>query len=435
MAGSVVRLRIVRLVLDELATGRLSAVEAVDRALAQIERDDLGAWLTLDPAHARRRAHEIDALRASGERGALLGAPVAVKDIIDAAGFPTTGGSDGWVRMPETDAAVVARVRAAGGIVLGKTATNEFAFGIDGTNPHHPPCRHPRDPARLPGGSSSGSTVAVATGQAAVGLGSDTSGSLRVPAALCGVLALRPTPGRVPRDGVLPLAPLYDVVGPIAATHTDLARTFAVLAGAPPIAPAPALPARGGTVEALFGPDVCHPDVAAVLRAAIARLGLEVEPVDVDIADAPTVHNDIQVPEGDRSLTELGVDRSRLSNVVRERAASARGIGPEARAHAIVRRGEIAGEIAFALAQHDVLLAPSSPVVAPLRDSPTVDLGGGRTKGVRQALLSCAIPFAQGPFPAISVPAGEVDGLPVGLQMVGPPGADEMLIALAGRLA
>jgi Asp-tRNA(Asn)/Glu-tRNA(Gln) amidotransferase A subunit family amidase len=422
-------------VLDELATGRLTAVEAVDRALTQIERDDLGAWLTLDPAHARRQAHEIDAFRASGERGALLGAPVAVKDIIDAAGFPTTGGSDGWVRMPETDATVVARVRAAGGIVLGKTATNEFAFGIDGTNPHHPPCRHPRDPARLPGGSSSGSTVAVATGQAAVGIGSDTSGSLRVPAALCGVLALRPTPGRVPRDGVLPLAPIYDVVGPIAATSEDLARVFAVLAGAPPVAPAPALPARGGTVEALLGPDICHPDVAAVLRAAIARLGLEVEPVDVDIADAPTVHNDIQVPEGDRSLTELGVDRSRLSDVVRERAASARGIGPEARAHAIVRRGEIAGEIAFALAQHDVLLAPASPVVAPLRDSPTVDLGGGRTKDVRQALLSCAVPFAQGPFPAISVPAGEVDGLPVGLQIVGPPGSDEMLIALAGRLA
>ena len=140
--------------LDELATGRLSAVEAVDRALAQLERDDRGAWLTLDPAHARRRAHEIDALRASGERGALLGAPVAVKDIIDAAGFPTTGGGDGWVLMPETDATVVARVRAAGGVGLAKTATNEFAFGIDGTNPHHPPCRHTRDPARLPDGYS-----------------------------------------------------------------------------------------------------------------------------------------------------------------------------------------------------------------------------------------------------------------------------------------
>ncbi len=100
----------------------------------------------------------------------------------------------------------------------------------------------------------------------------------------------------------------------------------------------------------------------------------------------------------------------------------------------MVRRGEIAGELAFALAQHDVLLAPRRRCVAPLRDSETVDLGGGRTKTVREALLSCAVPFAQGPFPAISVPAGEVDGLPVGLQMVGPPGSDEMLIALAGRL-
>jgi Asp-tRNA(Asn)/Glu-tRNA(Gln) amidotransferase A subunit family amidase len=422
-------------VLDELATGRLTAVEAVDRALATIERDDLGAWLALDAGHARRQAREVDALRDAGERTALLGAPVAVKDIVDAAGFPTTAGSDGWVRVPETDAAVVARVRAAGGIVLGKTATNEFAFGIDGTNPHHPPCRHPRDPARLPGGSSSGSTVAVAAGHAAVAIGSDTSGSLRVPAALCGVLALRPTPGRVPREGVLPLAPIYDVVGPIAATAGDLALLFSVLAGEPPVAPPPELPARGGTIEALLSPEMCHPDVAAVLRDAIARLGLDVEPVEVDIADAAQVHHDIQVPEGDRSLEGLGVDRSRLSAVVRERAASGRRIGEDAQRRAMVRRGEIAGDLAFALAQHDVLLAPAAPVVAPLRDSETVDLGGGRTKTVREALLSCAVPFAQGPFPAISVPAGEVDGLPVGLQIVGSPGSDEMLIALARRLS
>ena len=373
--------------LDELATGRLSAVEAVDRALAQIERDDLGAWLTLDPAHARRRAHEIDALRASGERGALLGAPVAVKDIIDAAGFPTTGGGDGWVRMPETDATVVARVRAAGGVVLGKTATNEFAFGIDGTNPHHPPCRHPRDPARLPGGSSSGSTVAVATGQAAVGLGSDTSGSLRVPAALCGVLALRPTPGRVPRDGVLPLAPIYDVVGPIAATHEDLARMFAVLAGRAAGRTGPCAARARRNRRGALGPDICHPDVAAVLRAAIARLGLEVEPVDVDIADAPTVHNDIQVPEGDHSLTELGVDRARLSDVVRERAASAQGISPEARAHAMVRRGEIAGELAFAPGAARraarALRRPSSRRCATAR--PSTSGAAGRRVSVRRS--------------------------------------------------
>jgi len=423
-------------VLDELATRRLTAVEAVEQALARIEEDDLGAWLALDAEGARRHARDADALRAAGERGdALLGAPVAVKDIVDAAGWPTTGGSDGWVRLPETDAPVVARVRAAGGIVLGKTATNEFAWGIDGTNPHHPPCRHPRDPDRLPGGSSSGSTVAVAAGHAAVAIGSDTSGSLRVPAALCGVLALRPTPGRVPREGVLPLAPTYDVVGPIAATAEDLALAFATLAGEPPVAPQPPLPERGATVEALFAPDTCHPDVAEVLRAAIARLGLQVEPVELDIADVAEVHRAIQVPEGDRSLEELGVDRSRLSDVVRERAASARHISQADRERAAARRGEIAGELSFAIAQHDVLLAPAAPVVAPLRDSEVVDLGGGRTKTIRDALLSCAVPFTQGPFPAISVPAGEVDGLPVGLQIVGPPGSDEMLIALAGRLA
>ena len=412
----------------------MSAREAVERALARIEEDDLGAWLALDPDGARRQASAADALRTAGEDAPLLGVPVAVKDIIDAAGWPTTGGGDGWRRVPETDAPAVARVRAAGGIVLGKTATNEFAFGIDGTNPHHPPCRHPLDPDRLPGGSSSGSTVAVAAGHAAVAIGSDTSGSLRVPAALCGVLALRPTPGRVPRDGVLPLAPTYDVVGPIAPTAEALACMFAVLAAEPPDAAPPEPPARGATVEALLGREVCHPDVAVVLREAIARLGLDVEPVELDIADAAQVHNDIQVPEGDRSLEELAVDRARLSEVVRDRAASAAGISPEARERAAVRRGEIAGDVAFALAQHEVLLAPAAPVVAPLRGRETVELGGGREVSVRQALLSCAVPFAQGPFPALSVPAGVVDGLPVGLQIVGRPGCDEAIIALAGRL-
>jgi aspartyl-tRNA(Asn)/glutamyl-tRNA(Gln) amidotransferase subunit A len=422
-------------VLDELVTGRTSAVDAVERALSRIEQDDLGAWLALDPDGARRQARAADGLRAAGEHAPLLGAPVAVKDIVDAAGWPTTAGADGWQRHPETDAPVVARVRAAGGIVLGKTATNEFAFGIDGTNPHHPPCRHPLDPDRLPGGSSSGSAVAVAAGHVPVAIGSDTSGSLRVPAALCGVLALRPTPGRVPRDGVLPLAPTYDVVGPMAASAADLALMFAVLAGEPPVAPRPAAPSRGGIVEALLRPEVCHTDVAAVLRDAIARLGLDVEPVEIDLADAAQVHHDIQVPEGDRSLQELGVDRTRLSRVVRERAASATRITPEARERAAARRGEIAGELAFALAQHEVLLAPAAPVVAPLRGRETVDLGAGREVPVRQALLSCAVPFAQGPFPALSVPAGDVDGLPVGLQIVGRPGCDDAIIALAARLA
>jgi Asp-tRNA(Asn)/Glu-tRNA(Gln) amidotransferase A subunit family amidase len=224
------------------------------------------------------------------------------------------------------------------------------------------------------------------------------------------------------------------VVGPIAANASDLARMFAVLAGEPPVAPPAELPTRGATVEALLGPEVCHPDVAVVLRDAIARLGLDVEPIDLEIGDVAQVHNDIQVPEGDRSLTDLGVDRSRLSEVVRERAATAAGIPPDARERAAVRRGEIAGELAFALAQHDVLLAPSVPVVAPRRDSDTVDLGGGREVTIRQALLSCAVPFTQGPFPALSVPAGEVDGLPVGLQIVGRPGCDEAIIALAGHL-
>jgi aspartyl-tRNA(Asn)/glutamyl-tRNA(Gln) amidotransferase subunit A len=176
--------------------------------------------------------------------------------------------------------------------------------------------------------------------------------------------------------------------------------------------------------------------VVAVLREAIARLGLEVTSVDLaaEVADAMEVHRCVQIPEGDASLTALGVDRSKLSAVVAERAASAAAITPQQRAWAADRRAEIAGEIAFALEKHEILLAPAAPVVAPLRAEEDVEVGAGRIT-IRQALLSCAVPFAQGPFPALSVPAGEVGGLPVGLQIIGPPGSDERLIALAARLA
>jgi aspartyl-tRNA(Asn)/glutamyl-tRNA(Gln) amidotransferase subunit A len=415
----------------DVRAGRIGAAALVEALLERAQARDLGAWLLLDAAGARAQARGADETRAAGDDRPLLGVPVAVKDVVDVAGLPTGGGLARTLRRPDADAAAVAALRAAGAIVLGKAHTNELALGIDGRNPQHPPCRHPRDAARLPGGSSSGPAVAVAAGQAVLGLGTDTSGSLRVPGGLCGVVALRPTPGRVAREGVLPLAPTYDVTGPIAATVADATAMLAALT-----APRPAAEPRGvGLVEGLLEPGVAHPAVAAVVRDAAGALGLPAEPAEVPgLDDALAVHRDVQLPEAAASVRALGVDDYELSDPVRARVRAGAAMPAEQHARGRRRREEIGRALAVALERHGVLAAPSVAVVAPLRDAALADLGDGRVRDERDALLSCAVPFAQGPFPALSVPAGEVDGLPVGLQLVGPPGSDETLLALAGRL-
>jgi Asp-tRNA(Asn)/Glu-tRNA(Gln) amidotransferase A subunit family amidase len=417
----------------DVRAGRIGAVDLVEALLERARDEDLGAWLLLDPKGARAQARAADAARAAGDDRPLLGVPVAVKDVVDVAGLPTTGGLARPLRVPTADAAAVAALRAAGAVVLGKAHTNELALGIDGRNPQHPPCRHPRDPERLPGGSSSGPAVAVAAGQAALGLGTDTSGSLRVPGGLCGVVALRPTPGRVSRAGVLPLAPTYDATGPIAATVADAAAMLAALS--PPPSPPAQAPRAIGLVEALLEPGVTHPAVAAVVRDAVAALGRPVEAAEVlGLDDALAVHRDVQLPEAAASVRALGVEEDELSDPVRARVRAGAAMPAEQHARGHRRRKELARALAGALERHGVLAAPSAPVVAPLRDAELADLGAGRVRDERDALLSCAVPFAQGPFPALSAPAGEVDGLPVGLQLVGPPGSDDALLALAGRL-
>jgi aspartyl-tRNA(Asn)/glutamyl-tRNA(Gln) amidotransferase subunit A len=415
----------------DLRAGRIRATALVEQLLARAREEDLGAWLALDAPGAMAQARAADAARAAGDDRPLLGVPVAVKDVIDVSGMATTGGLARPLRRPRADAPAVAALRAAGAVILGKAHTNELALGIDGRNPQHPPCRHPRDPERLPGGSSSGPAVAVAAGQAILGLGTDTSGSLRVPGGLCGVVALRPTPGRVPRKGVLPLAPTYDTTGPLAATAADAAAMLAALCAPRPVS----LPRSVGLVESLLDPSVAHPAVAAVVREAAAALGPPVRAVEVPgLEDALAVHRDVQLPEAAASVRALGVGEDELSDPVRARVRAGAAMPAAQHAAGRRRRAALGRALAAALDRHGVLAAPAVPVVAPRRDAALADLGGGRVRDERDALLSCAVPFGQGPFPALSVPAGEVEGLPVGLQLVGPPGSDETLLTLAARL-
>jgi Asp-tRNA(Asn)/Glu-tRNA(Gln) amidotransferase A subunit family amidase len=433
--------------------GRLSrreqcAVELVTALIGRVHaRSELGAVEFLDEAGALAQASRTDQLRARGGKPlpGLLGLPVLVKDNIDVGGLPTRGGTLTWTHHPRADAPAVARLRAAGAVILGKGHLNELAFGIDGTNPHRADCQHPDDRDRLPGGSTSGPTVAVAAGLAPAGLGTDTSGSLRVPAALCGVSALRPTPGRIPTAGVIPLAPSYDTVGPVAAGPQDLELLFAALVLDGPLLPvpvdtrAPGAPRRVGVVADLLDRSVCHP-AAAAATADVARrltaLGLESEPISLPfLTDALEIHARVQLPEAAASVQDLGVSLDELSPTVRARYQAGADITPDAHAHAIARRSEIRVAFQAVFEDVDLLLAPSTPCCAPLRDATTADLGDGLTRERREALLSCVVPFAQAPLPVLALPARTTSGLPLGAQLIGKPGTDETLLAVGRWLA
>ena len=215
----------------------VSATATVQRALdaAEASQVALNGFTFVDREGALARAARIDASIAAGETGGpLSGVPIALKDLIDQSGIPTTNGSAFSAVVPDVSATVVERLEAAGAVVIGRTGLHEFAFGFTSENPHFGPVRNPWDVTLSPGGSSGGSAAVVAAGIVPAAIGTDTGGSVRVPAALCGVIGLKVTHGRVPLTGVTPLAPSLDTVGPIARTVGDVAAVYAAIAGDDP---------------------------------------------------------------------------------------------------------------------------------------------------------------------------------------------------------
>lgn len=439
----------------QIAAGRLAPVELLEAVLARIEarEPDVNAWIAVDREGAR------EAARAAGD-GPLAGIPVGVKDILDAAGLETTAGAAGWVRRPARDARAVAGLRAAGAVVLGKNNTNEFAYGIDGRNPHHGDCRNPHDPDRVTGGSTSGTMAAVAAGMALGGVGSDTSGSLRTPASLCGAVGLRPSPGLVSRDGVVPLAPTYDTVGPVARTCADAALLLCAMAGRPIVPQLPGLngstggrraaagaplPGRTAVGRPLAGvrvgvPDAlverCEPYVTAGFAAALDELrdlGAEIRPARIEhLAHAEAVQLAIQISEAASAHAQWFEDQAeRYAPDVRDRLEAGRllppGIADTARqGHRLLQRSFAAAMEGDRL---DLLAAPATPVVAPRRDAQSVQ-AAGRSLPMRDALMSLTLPLTQTGGPVLALPIGRHDGLPFGMQLAGRRGADALLLGV-----
>ena len=410
-----------------LSAGRLTSAELVDAHLARIaERDRaIGAFAVVAP-DSRRAATRADAERAAGRaRGPLHGLPVAVKDLIDTAGLATGYGShrfDGHV--PVRDAIVVARLRAAGALVLGKTVTDEFGLGGPALDAPHRPPLNPAAPGRVTGGSSSGSAAAVAAGLVRVALGTDSGGSVRVPAAWCGVVGLKPGRGRLPLDGVFPLAPSLDTVGILAASVAEAACTCDVLAGTA-LAGATAHGVAGlrlGYARDWFVEEpTADPAMVDAIDAAVATLaGLGAHVAEVSLPDAADFEDCgarlLYTEAAEIHRAAMTAEPWRYGRLARGTLRAALALDPAAlpqvRAAAADLRAAVEGRV---FASYDALL--TATVLGPPPRAADFD-------GTEPVLApSRTIAFNVTGHPALSVPAGLARGLPTALQIVGPEAA------------
>jgi aspartyl-tRNA(Asn)/glutamyl-tRNA(Gln) amidotransferase subunit A len=411
-----------------LAAGEVTSVELVGHALAAIEEmnERLTGFVELTSDSALDEAATLDAERAAGTlRGPLHGIPVSVKDVIHVGGVTTRAGSDAYESVPEEDAWSVARLRAAGAIILGKVATHEFALGVTS-----PQSRNPHDETRIPGGSSGGSAVAVATGMGLASLCTDTRASSRVPAALSGVVGFKPTYGAVPTRGVMPLGWTMDHVGVIAGTVADAAMTMGVLQGKDLTADLEAgvSGVSVGLPTAAF--EDVDPAVATSLEAAVA--GLTAAGASTSWLDTPA-ESDFTAANAAGMITSrceaatfhrgIGTDRELYWAEVRDQLNAADDVLATDYLQAQRYRAWLRERMLAAIGEVDVLVMPTVPVLAP----PVEDAEEFLTILSRNAILWSFVGF-----PAISVPGQKADsGLPVGVQVVGPPGSEAAIATVA----
>lgn len=423
----------------QLRAGEVTAVELARGALASIDELDgeLNAFVTVDPDGALQAAEKADAELAEGaDLGPLHGIPVAVKDIIDVAGLPTTMGSAHFAdNVSTSDAECVRRLRDGGAVLVGKTTTHEFAFGASGDSSHNGPSRNPHDTSRVTGGSSGGSGAAVAAGMVPLAMGTDTGGSVRIPAALCGVVGFKPTFNAIPTDGVFPLSQSLDHVGVLARTPQDCRTAYRVLAGLR------STPSRESGEAATIGwidPATLHPtdpEVARIARAALGVDGLAVQ--DVELRDPAVLHKSfagIQFSEAYANHAERVAQNPQLFTPdVLDRLEEAAKTAGWQHVRALAARDQWRSEVDELLSGVDLLALPTTCVVAPEIGQREIEIDGAGTT-VRGALVSLTKTWNVAGIPAASVPTGTIGNLPVGLQLACRPGQEDLLFAVAARI-
>jgi len=420
-----------------LARFEMSSEELVRRDLGRAQAlSELNAFISLLPDEAIAEARRLDGMRRHGEiLGPLHGIPITAKDLVWSKGQKTTSGSKIDADfVPDRDAPALASLRAGGAVLLGKTNLHEFAYGVSNVNPHYGAARNPWDRTRISGGSSGGSAVALASGVGYGSIGTDTGGSIRIPSALCGIVGLKPTYGRVSREGVTPLSWSLDHVGPMARTVEDVVLLYEAMSGESIEAPESSS-LRGlkvGLHRRYFFENLA-PEVEASVGSALTALEslgasiVEIEVPEIEIqgscrntiafAEASCYHekNIRTRPEAygedTRELLRLGLLIPATDYLAALRA-----------------RRLVVGAFRRAFEAIDVLAAPSTPAAAPPIGASALENG----EDLRSGLLRLAGPFNTTGFPALSLPCGFTEsGLPIGLQLAAAPRRERLLLRVA----
>jgi AtzE family amidohydrolase len=435
-----------------MADGRISAAAVVDAALARIAARNpaLNAFTAVVETRARKRAEAIDAARAKGEPlGPLAGVPFAVKNLFDVAGLPTLAGSKINRAYPPAarDATLITRLEAAGAVLVGALNMGEYAYDFTGENAHDGPSRNPHDIAHMTGGSSGGSGGAVAGGMVPLALGSDTNGSIRVPASLCGIFGLKPTYGRLSRAHTFPFVASLDHVGPLARSARDLALAYDAMQGhdaddpvcvARPVEPVTSLIGRGtqGLRIAIAG-GYFRANLLPAAETALTR-----------IASALGVTREIEIPEAPRAraaafvitasegaalhLERLRKQTNDFEPVVRDRLIAGAMIPAALVIKAQKFRRWYREQVLKLFTQVDAILAPATPCPAPMIGQQTFVLGGNELN-VRANLGIYTQPISFIGLPVVAVPV-PLKPLPIGIQIIAAPWREDVALRIAHAL-
>ena len=416
----------------------------MERALARIA-DPAGegprTCLTIYPEAAREAAGAADRRAQDGAAlGPLDGVIVSIKDLFDVAGEPTRAGSKVFAEAPPaaTDAPIVRRLREAGAVIIGKTNMSEFAFTGVGANPHYGTPGNPADRARVPGGSSSGAAVAVADDMCEIAIGTDTGGSTRIPAALCGVVGYKPTKNRIPTEGAFPLSPTFDSIGPIARSVADCAETDVVLAGEPPwtIDPVSLGGLRLGIPQGMPLEEL-DATVAGQFETAVVRLseaGALVSdaqfPIFDDMARVNSVAT-IPTAEAYRIHRQLMAARgAEYDPFIRSRIEMGSAVSDQDYAGMLSNRNALVSAMDSRLREYDALVLPTTPIVAPAMAE--ISSHDAFKKANRLLLRNTAIAnFFDLCAISIPIPGG---ALPVGLMLFARAGKDRRLFEISASV-
>ncbi|MGV8985211.1 MAG: amidase [Cypionkella sp.] len=414
--------------------GSFTPLEVVEQSLARQARTEpaLNAFANPMADLVRMQAQQATADLAAGrDLGPLHGIPVAIKDLIEVAGMPTGYGSKVHApRMATVDATLVARLRAAGAVIFGKTNLLEYAYGI--AHPEIGQTNNPHDTSRTAGGSSGGSAAAVAAGIVPLAIGTDTGGSIRIPAAYCGIVGLKPTFGLVPLDGVFALSWSLDHAGPLARNVADAALALACLAATPiPIA-AMQTPLRIGLILGQFSQTAIGRPVTDLVQTRLQHLqDLGASLITLDCAGLDRANASLMTilaPEATLIHADL-IALNPAGYAPGTRAQIEAGALTLATDYIEARRFQfdLRQRVEALFDQVDVLIAPSVPFVAPHEDPVIVD-------DQDSEMLSSGFANVTG-HPSLSLPCGHIGGLPVGMQLTGPFRADARLLSIAARIA